>query len=114
MSRSPEDYLQHILDETEYLLQSSQNLSKEDFFKNETLKRAYTRSLEIIGEATKNLPDAFKAEHPEISWRRMAGMRDKLIHNYFGVDYDLVWSAIIDEIPHLKVKIKTILNSKLP
>ena len=113
MSHSPKDYLKHILDETEYLLQSSHNLSKEDFLNNETLKRAYTRSLEIIGEATKNLPDAFKAEHPEISWRRMAGMRDKLIHNYFGVDYDVVWNAIIDEIPNLKVKIKSILNQTL-
>lgn len=110
MSRSPEDYLQHILDETEYLFQSSQKLNKQDFLKDETLKRAYIRSLEVIGEATKNLPDSFKAEHPEISWRSMAGMRDKLIHNYFGVDYDIVWSAIIDEIPHVKEKIKKILN----
>ncbi|AFZ48916.1 HepT-like ribonuclease domain-containing protein [Dactylococcopsis salina] len=110
MSRSPEDYLQHILDEAEYLFQSSQNLSKEDFLKDETLKRAYIRSLEVIGEATKNLPNSFKAEHPEVAWRRMAGMRDKLIHNYFGVDYDIVWNAIIDEIPNLKVKIENILK----
>ena len=110
MSHSPEDYLQHLLDETEYLFQSSQNLSKEDFLKDETLKRAYIRSLEVIGEATKNLSDSFKAEHPEIAWRRMAGMRDKLIHNYFGVDYDIVWNAIVDEIPHVKEKIKKILN----
>ena len=93
MSRSPEDYLQHILDEAEYLFQSSQNLSKEDFLKDETLKRAYIRSLEVIGEASKKLPDSFKTEHSEIAWRRMAGMRDKLIHNYFGVDYDIVWKC---------------------
>jgi len=110
MSRSPEDYLQHIWDETDYLFQSSHNLSKTDFFKDETLKRAYVRSLEIIGEATKNLPDSFKAKYPEVAWRRMAGMRDKLIHNYFGVDYDIVWNAIVDEIPNLKANIQKILN----
>jgi uncharacterized protein with HEPN domain len=110
MSRSPEDYLQHILDEADYLLAHSRNLKKDDFLQDETLKRSFVRSLEIIGEATKNLPASFKAEHSQVSWRSMAGMRDKLIHNYFGVDYDIVWDAIIHEIPDLKVKISQIMD----
>ena len=110
MYRSYKDYLQHIWDEIEYLLTYSKNVNKDQFLKDETLKRSFVRSLEIIGEATKSLPESFKAKHPEISWRSMAGMRDKLIHNYFGVDYDVVWNAVVDEIPNLKVNIEKILN----
>jgi len=110
MSRSPEDYLNHILDEADYLLAHSRNLNKDEFLQNETLKRSFVRSLEIIGEATKNLPESFKAKHSQISWRTMAGMRDKLIHNYFGVDYEIVWDAVINEIPNLKEKISQIID----
>jgi uncharacterized protein with HEPN domain len=110
MSPSSKDYLRHILEETKYLLKFSLYVTKDNFLRDETLKRSFVRSLEIIGEATKNLPDAFKAEHPEISWKRMAGMRDKLIHAYFGVDYDLVWDAIVHEIPNLKINLEKVMN----
>lgn len=60
---------------------------------------AIIRKFEIIGEATKNLPENLKEEHPEIPWKSMAGMRDRLIHAYFGIDYKLVWEAIKIEIP---------------
>ncbi len=72
MSRKSRDFLQHILQETEYLLSASQNLSKDSFMEDETLKRAFSRSLEIIGEAVKQLPDSFRNQHPEIEWRKMA------------------------------------------
>ncbi len=111
MSRSPKDYLQHILDEIEYLLKHSHHLNKDEFLQDETLKRSFVRSLEIIGEATKNLPASFKAKHSQISWRTMAGMRDKLIHNYFGVDYHIVWDAVINEIPNLKANIAEMINN---
>jgi len=110
MSRYPKDYLQHILDEVEYLLSFSQGLNKDEFFGNETLKRAFTRSLEIIGEATKNLPESFKREYAEIPWRRMAGIRDKLIHQYFGIDYDIVWNIVANEIPDLKLRLEKIMK----
>ena len=85
-------------------------LNKKDFINDQTLKRAWVRSLEIIGEAVKQLPPNFRTDYPEIEWRKIAEMRDKLIHNYFGVDYDIVWDAVINEIPHLEQKIMQILE----
>lgn len=101
MSPSPREYLQHIRDETIYLLTTSHELKYEEFIGNETLKRAVVRSLEIIGEAAKRLPIDFKLTHSVIEWRAIAGMRDRLIHAYFGIDYDLVWDVIINKIPKL-------------
>ncbi|MGB3491600.1 MAG: DUF86 domain-containing protein [Elainellaceae cyanobacterium] len=111
MSRSPRDYLLHILDETAYIIDCAQGMEKSAFLQNGTLKRAFVRSLEIIGEATKNLPDDFKSQYPQIAWRRMAGMRDKLIHAYFGVDYDVVWDVVEHEIPTLNQEVQNILKS---
>src|SRR3989339_623219 len=68
----------------------------------ETLKRALSRSLEIIGEASKNLSDKFKNNHPEVEWKKIAGLRDKLIHSYFGVDWYTVWDVVRIKIPELK------------
>ncbi|MGK7884369.1 MAG: DUF86 domain-containing protein [Crocosphaera sp.] len=110
MYLSSNDYLRHILDETNYLITTSQGLNKKDFINDQTLKRAWVRSLEIIGEAVKQLPPNFRTDYPEIEWRKIAGMRDKLIHNYFGVDYDIVWDAVINEIPYLEQKIMQILE----
>lgn len=70
------------------------------------------RSLEIIGEAAKNIHNDFKANYPEIDWKSMTGMRDRLIHKYFGVDYQIVWDVVINEIPKLKKEISSILEVK--
>jgi uncharacterized protein with HEPN domain len=105
-------YLRHILEECEYLEKSSKGLKYEDFFKDETLKRAFLRSLEVIGQAVKNISNEVKEKYPEIEWRKIAGMRDKLIHEYFGVDYKIVWDVILNEIPDLKNKIKMILEKE--
>jgi len=110
MSRSTADYLQHILIEARYLMQHASGLTKEQFIQDETVKRAFVRSLEIIGAATKNIPDSFRAKHSHIEWRAMAGMRDRLIHGYFGVDYDLVWDVVANKIPVLRRQIEGILS----
>jgi uncharacterized protein with HEPN domain len=110
MSLSADEYLHHILDETTYILTSSAGLDKAVFDENATLKRAYVRSLEVIGEAVKQLPPALRQKHQTIAWRSLAGMRDRLIHNYFGVDYDIVWDVIVNKIPDLDAEIRRILQ----
>ena len=112
MSKQPEEYLKHILDEIKFLISSSETLTEDKFMYNETLQRAYSRSLEIIGEAAKLLPKEFTEKYAVVDWSLMAGMRDKLIHHYFGVDYSIVWDVVKNEIPKLKIQIEQILSNK--
>ena len=105
MSLEPHDYLRHILAEVDYLLDQSDGLTGEAFVSDETLRRAFVRSLEIIGEAAKRVPADFRVAHPEIEWRGMAAMRDRLIHGYFGVDYELVWNVVRSRVPELRRRI---------
>jgi len=112
MSPSPLDYLRHVLDETEYLMSRSKGLTKEEFVRDETLKRAFVRSLEIIGEAVKQIPDDFRQKYSHLDWRAMAGMRDRLIHAYFGVDYDIVWDVVSNKVPMLHQEIRQILRAE--
>ena len=103
-------FLKHILDETKFLLNETREFTYEDFMSNELLKRGCARSLEIIGEAGKNLSTDFKKRYKDIEWKKIAGMRDKIIHYYFGVNWDIVWVTIKDKIPQLKEKIETIIK----
>jgi uncharacterized protein with HEPN domain len=112
MSPSTREYLQHILDETTYIITSSADLNKVVFIQDETLKRAYVRSLEVIGEAVKQLPDSLRQKYNTIEWRAIAGMRDRLIHNYFGVDYDIVWDVIVNKIPLLDTEVRIMLEQE--
>ena len=112
MSPSPLEYLRHMLDETVYLLKVSDGLEKAQLIHDETLKRAIVRSVEIIGEAAKKVPTDFRDKHFQIDWRAMAGMRDKLIHDYFGIDYDIVWDVVINKIPSLKSDLERILQQE--
>jgi uncharacterized protein with HEPN domain len=85
---------------------------KADFFTDETLKRSFVRSIEIIGEAAKKVPADFKDKYNNIDWKRIAGMRDKLIHDYFGVDYHIVWDVAINKLPELRQKIEEIMKEE--
>lgn len=110
MSKEPLEFLKHIVDECSYLLSVSKDLSKDEFLDDETLKRAVVRSLEIIGEATKKIPADFKVQWNSIQWKNMAGMRDRLIHDYIGVNYSIVWDVLKNKIPELTSQIKEVLG----
>ncbi|MCB8958907.1 MAG: DUF86 domain-containing protein [Ardenticatenales bacterium] len=103
--------LKHIRDEINFLRLSAANLSKDAFLADETSKRAFVRSLEIIGEAVKQIPAHRREAHPNIPWRAIAGMRDVLIHNYFGVDYDIVWDVVHTQLDALDQVIAKMINS---
>jgi len=81
-----------------------------DIKKDDLLIDGITRNLEIIGEAVKNIPVAVKKEHPEIEWKKVAGLRDILAHEYFGVDVDVIWDVVITKLPLLKEKIKKLVK----
>lgn len=102
------DYLADIIDAMQKIGQFTQGMSEEEFLCDEKTEFAVIRALEIIGEATKCLPESFRKSYPQIPWKAMAGMRDKLIHQYSGVDLHVVWKTVSEDIPLLLPHIQDI------
>lgn len=96
MKKEPAIFLRHIVLSCQAIEKYTQGLSKEDFQNDEKAQDAVMRRIEIIGEVVKNLPNDFRKQYPEIEWKKQAGMRDVLIHEYFGVDLNLVWQTAQD------------------
>jgi uncharacterized protein with HEPN domain len=112
MSGSALAFLQHILNETQYLMAHATGLTKAELLGNATLTRALVRRLEIIGEAAKQIPGDFRQKYNSGEWRAMAGVRDRLIHGYCGVDYDLVWDVVTTKVPVLPREVGHIIHQE--
>lgn len=101
-------YIEHTLDSINAIEQFSKGMNKKELISNRLKQSAIIREIEIIGEATKNISQSLKNKHQEITWKEIAGTRDKMIHHYFGVDLNIVWDIIKINLPDLKDKLKKI------
>ena len=108
MIKNDQVYLEHILEAIVKIENFTNGISRFDFDRNVMIQDAVIRNIEIIGEATKKISKSFTQSHQEIPWSEMAGMRDKLIHDYLDVDLDVVWKTIEVDLPLLKELISNI------
>lgn len=106
MIRELGDYVADILNAARELEEFTQGMAFESFAADKKTVNAVIRSLEVMGEAAKRIPDDIRRQYPEIPWTQMSGMRDKLIHEYFGVDLEIVWAVIREELPPLRPHIE--------
>jgi len=105
-------FITDIRDCTNRTLDYTRDKSFDEFIENQMLIDAVVRNLEVIGEAAKNLPDEIRQKYPYIEWRKIAGLRDIVIHGYFGIDYEILWDIIQNKIPDLSVKIHEVLKGE--
>lgn len=110
MAKSDSVRLKHMLEAAHVCLEFVNSKNREDFEKNKMLCFAVIRALEIFGEAASHISKSFQEKHPTIQWRAITGMRNRLIHAYFDIDYDIVWQALTHEIPNLIPKLKLLLS----
>jgi uncharacterized protein with HEPN domain len=105
------DYIKDILISMQDVEEFTAGISFEDFLQDKKTIKAVIRSLEVLGEASKKIPDDIKTRYSRIPWKRMAGMRDKLIHEYFGVDLQIVWNVVKKELPPVKPAIEELVRA---
>ena len=108
MKKKDVPYLNHILEAINDVEESVKNLSKSEFLIDKDKKDAAVRRIEIIGEVIKNISQITKEKYPDVEWKKIAGTRDKLIHLYFGVDFDTIWDVIKNNFPELKKQMEKI------
>ncbi len=112
MSFEWRELVRHMVDEVDYLQRSTTHTTKEDFLSDETLRRAFERSVEILGEAANKLPPEVTERFADIPWRRIIAMRHRVVHAYFGVDYDLLWEVATVNAPALGLQLRALLQGE--
>jgi uncharacterized protein with HEPN domain len=105
MTRDLRLYIEDILDSIAKIEQYTVNIDQQRFFTDSQIQDSVLRRLEIIGEAVKNIPNNFRDKYPQIPWKNIAGLRDILIHEYFGVNIRRAWKVVTEDLPSLKIKI---------
>lgn len=111
MPRDSRAYLDDILDAIGAIRQYTVDLTRKDFGQDRKTVDAVLRNLEVIGEAVKQLPAEVRSTNPDVEWQKIAGLRDILIHAYFGVDLDIVWDVVSNKLPAVEARVRTILGS---
>ena len=111
MKRDIRTYLDDIIESTEHIILYTTNKSQHDYENDDLLHDGILRRLEIIGEAVRHIPHEFRETYPDINWKEIAGLRDVLIHEYFGVNDERIWKTIKEDIPTLKEQIEKLLSS---
>lgn len=110
MKKDDSVYLRHIIDAINRIEEYTEGVNQRDFISSNLIQDGVIRQIQIIGEATKRLSEKIIDKYRDIPWKDMAGMRDKLIHDYFGIDVEAVWKTVENDIPFLKSQIKNIIQ----
>lgn len=108
--RSNREFIRDMKEAIDRIQEYTKGMDYEQFLQDTKTQDAVIRNIEIIGEAAKNLSSDFRKKYAHLDWKKIAGMRDKIIHFYFGVKWDIVWGVIKDKIPALSIQINSILN----
>ena len=112
MPRTVLHFLDDIQDATENIWNYTRGISRKEFLSHKMIQDAVVRNFEVIGEAVKNLPDDLKARYPDVEWRKIAGIRDAMVHGYFRIDYEVLWEIIERDLPPLQNRIQAIITDQ--
>ena len=113
MKKDVSVFVEDIMEGIEKIERYVEGMSKKEFLEDSRTQDAVIRRLEVMGEAVKNIPQEFRDEYPKIPWKQIAGMRDILIHGYFGVNLERIWNTLKEDVPDLKKKISEVFGGEM-